>query len=90
MGMRRRPPQNLEQFYQPYVVDDYIKRRFNPTYWPHQFSLHTDISVTNYHTVDVDRWCYDNIKHAKDWRSQGLRYAFKNEKDAIMFALRWM
>lgn len=81
---------DLEAYYHPYMVDDYIKQRFNPKYWPHQFSLHDGISTDNHRTEDVDSWCYNTIKNAKNWRSQGLRYAFKNEKDAIMFALRWM
>lgn len=81
---------DLESYYHPYVVDEHIKQRFNPTHWPHQFSLHTGVSLDNHDTKEVDRWCYDNIKHAKNWRSSGWRYAFKNEKDAIIFALRWM
>jgi hypothetical protein len=36
----------------------------------------------------LEAYCIDNFQHGT-WRSNGLYFAFKNQTDAVQFALRW-
>ena len=58
-------------------------RVLNKKYWPHQFR------ISNKDVAELERWCYDNIKHSGDWRNYGKMFAFKRQDDATLFALKW-
>jgi hypothetical protein len=53
---------------------------FNPNYWPHVKTLPWD------KMFKAERWCYDNLK-SRNWRNQGVHFAFKREQDYMMFML---
>lgn len=55
---------------------------FNKTYWPYVKMISWD----QYHKAE--RWCYANFK-SRNWRNQGLWFAFKKETDFTLFMLKW-
>lgn len=78
VGVQPMPPGTGSIFTQRYG------KTFNPKYWPYQ------VEVTGgwEHTADAQRWCYDTIK-CRYWKNSGMRFVFKREADATMFALKW-
>ena len=60
----------------------FTEQEFNRKHWPHQHVIKSSSRR------DVERWCWNNFK-GRFWRSKGNRYAFKREKDYMMFLLKW-
>lgn len=55
---------------------------FNEKYWPH-------IKTISWNQLfEAERWCYQNFR-SRNWRNQGLHFAFKREQDYALFLLRW-
>ena len=44
--------------------------------------------VDNIHALDIIYWLEDNIKNK--YRQHGRCYIFEEERDAILFSLRWL
>ena len=55
---------------------------FNKTYWPHVKT----VAWIDYR--EAERFCYQHFK-SKNWRNQGLHFAFKRVEDYEWFVLRW-
>lgn len=58
----------------------HIMRILNKKYWPY----HVAVSDSG----QAERWCYSNMP-SKNWRNVGKYFAFKQQADATMFALKW-
>lgn len=58
---------------------------FNKRYWPYQryFGVETEKQID-----EIERWCWQNFK-GKYWRSMYRAFAFKRERDFMLFTLRW-
>lgn len=55
--------------------------------YPHQVTVNNKDGTINLAVFD---WLEDNIgEYYADWNYTGFDFMFKNEKDAIHFALRW-
>lgn len=53
---------------------------FNLKYWPH-------VKMVAWNQLfDAERWCYNNFK-SRNWRNQGQFFAFKRERDLMLFVL---
>jgi hypothetical protein len=55
---------------------------FNAKYWPHFKMVSWD------QLFEAERWCYANFK-SRNWRNQGMYFAFKREQDYLLFVLKW-
>lgn len=59
------------------------------TKWPYRANLNKPIA--NDEKTEIDHWCRNNIKNS--WTvtcvADLVYYQFSEEKDAIMFTLRW-
>ena len=65
------------------IFKRYWPKRYNKKYWPYQYD------VAREDRWDIERWCWDNFK-GRYWHSHGSQFVFKSEKDAVMFAMRWL
>ena len=65
-------------------ISEHIKE-YNKKYWPYQYF----IDDKTYRISEVERWCWDQFK-GRYWNNYGRNFVFKREKDAVMFALRWL
>jgi len=59
----------------------FLKKEYNKKYWPYQY-------VITHDSREAERWCWERFK-GRYWSSYGGKFAFKREKDAVLFALRW-
>jgi hypothetical protein len=64
------------------IFNQYNSKEYNKKYWPYQY-------VITQHSYDAERWCWERFK-GRYWHSHGRKFVFKREKDAVLFALRWM
>lgn len=46
-----------------------------------------DTLKNRYHSIDVTSWCESNCKNS--WHYRGRTFIFKDQKDAVMFGLKW-
>lgn len=60
---------------------------YNKRHWPYQFRMLPEPDAWE-QKCRLEAYCYDNFK-SYNWRNNGLYFVFKNETDAIQFALRW-
>lgn len=60
---------------------------YNKRHWPHQFRMLPEPDAWE-QACRLEAYCIDNFQHGT-WRSNGLYFAFKKEKDAVQFVLRW-
>jgi hypothetical protein len=67
------------------IFNRLLYKNFNKKYWPYQYF----IDDKTYRISDVERWCWDQFK-GRYWNNYGRNFVFKREKDAVMFALRWL
>lgn len=77
-------PKLLAQDIQP--MTGWYTGEFNRKYWPYQHRFEREALFFDYN--QIDQWCWANFK-GRYWRSEGRRYAFKREKDYMLFLLRW-
>lgn len=71
-------------YYQTYYNDIFFKKHYSKKYWPYQYMVNSDVKIR-----EVERWCWDRFK-GRYWSSHNRQYVFKREKDAVLFALKWM
>jgi hypothetical protein len=60
-----------------------IPEFYSSRHWPYRVEI--DEKVVGI----AERWCYNNIRHSKNWRNEGKYFAFKNQQHSVMFALVW-
>lgn len=60
----------------------FANKEYNKKYWPYQYVITQD-------SREAERWCWDQFK-GRYWNNYGRNFVFKREKDAVMFALRWL
>lgn len=65
------------------IFNQFFNKKFNKKYWPYQYYVNV------YVFSEVERWCWDRFK-GRYWNNYGRQFVFKREKDAVMFALRWL
>lgn len=55
---------------------------FNEKYWPY-------VKMLSWNQIkDAERFCYASFK-SRNWRNQGLHFAFKRKQDYEWFLIRW-
>lgn len=59
-------------------------RWWNSRHWRYCIYISNSAKVT-----EAERWCYDNITHARMWRNYGQHFAFKNQQHSMLFAILW-
>jgi hypothetical protein len=64
------------------IFNSFFAKEYNKKYWPYQYVITQD-------SREAERWCWDRFK-GRYWNSHGRKFVFKREKDAVMFALRWL
>lgn len=64
------------------IFSQFFDKQFNKKYWPYQYEITQD-------SREAERWCWERFK-GRYWNSYGRKFVFKREKDAVIFALRWM
>ncbi len=62
---------------------DWFSKSYSKKYWPYQYT------VARNKITEAERWCWDRFK-GRYWNNNHNKFVFKREKDAVMFALRWM
>ncbi len=67
------------------IYNQFFNKEYNKKYWPYQYF----IDDKTYRISEVERWCWDQFK-GRYWNNYGRNFVFKREKDAVMFALRWL
>ena len=67
------------------IFNQLLYKTYNKKYWPHQYF----INDKTYQISDVERWCWDQFK-GRYWNNYGRNFVFKRERDAVMFAMRWL
>lgn len=65
------------------LFQQFFDKQFNKKYWPYQYE------VEHYDRFEIERWCWERFK-GRYWNNYGRKFVFKREKDAVLFALRWM
>jgi hypothetical protein len=56
--------------------------------WPYQFRMTYELDAWD-QMCRLEAYCIDNFDRGS-WRNNGLYFAFKQQSDATLFALRWM
>ena len=62
-------------------------RVMNKSIWPFQIRVENDLA-------EMEKWCRDNLYHGgyyePNWYRNGQTFCFKDEKECMMFSLRWL
>ena len=62
-------------------------RVMNKSIWPFQINVEDKLG-------EAEAWCRENLYHGghyePNWYRNGQTFCFKDEKECIMFSLRWL
>lgn len=64
------------------IFNQFFQKEYNKKHWPYQYVITQD-------SREAERWCWDRFK-GRYWNNYGRKFVFKREKDAVLFALRWV
>lgn len=64
------------------IFNQFFAKEYNKKYWPYQY-------VITQNSNEAERWCWERFKGCY-WSNYGRKFVFKREKDAVLFALRWL